>query len=104
MAQTAKSKNKESIEIDATDLTTAQLRQLKSLTTLLAHVLSTDTESEYFDGAAESIRVCASLIKQANFVEAVKESKIPYGEQVLEYSLDVLQEHIEGSRVVNYDN
>lgn len=104
MARTSQFKKKNQIEIDTTELTEANKRLLKSLNHLLVHVLTTDSEQEYFDGSAESIRIAASIIKQAKFVEGFKADNIPYGEQVLEYSLDVLQEHIEGSKVVSYDN
>lgn len=104
MASTSKFEKKDQIEIDTTELSEANKRLLKSLNNLLVHVLSTDTEQEYFDGSAEAIRIAASLIKQAKFVEGFKADNIPYGEQVLEYSLDILQEHIEGSKVVSYDN
>lgn len=104
MIQKPAKEKKVYIEIDATELTAAQIRMLKTLNTMINHVLITENEGEYFDGAAETIRMCASLIKQANFVHDMKANDIPYSEQVLEYSLDVLQEHMNMSKVVSYDN
>lgn len=97
-------KEKIFLEIDTTEMSASQIRQLKTLTALLNHVLTTDEESEYFDGAAEAVRMCASMIKQANFIEVMKDSKIPYADQVIEFSVDVLQEHMSNSKVVTYDN
>ena len=92
------------IELDTAGLNPATVRQLKSFINMMTHVLSTDQEGEYFDGSAEAIRLCASLIKQARFVdEASFNSSIPYEEQALEYSLDVLAEHVANSKVVTYD-
>ena len=95
---------KVTIEIDSTELSSAHVRMLKTLNSLITHVLVTDEEGEYFDGSAEAIRMCAALIKQARFIEGVKGNEIPYADQALEFSIDVLHEHINSSRVVTYDN
>ena len=98
-------KNKTKIEIDTTSLNTAQVRLVKSLNSMLLHVVTTDEEDEFFDGSAEFMRLCASLIKQARFAEFLKDvDDIPYAEQALEYSMDVLQEQILKSKVMSYDN
>lgn len=97
-------KEKIFVELDTTEMNASQVRQIKTLIALLNHVMTTDEESEYFDGAAEAVRMCASLIKQANFIEVMKDSKIPYADQVIEFSVDILQEHMENSKVVTYDN
>ncbi len=91
------------ITINTEELTAHQVRMMKTLNTLIQHVLSTEDEGEYFESSAEVLRICAALIKQANFCKGVK-SDIPYGEQVIEYSMDILQEHINSARVVTYDN
>lgn len=93
------------IEMDGSELTPAQIRLIKSLNAMLAHVLVTDDEEEYFEGSAEFMRMCASLIKQAQFTENLKgQGNIPYAQQALEYSMDVLQEYVTKSKVVTYDN
>ena len=53
------------LELDTTDLSPQQVRLIKSLTTMLHHVLVTENEEEYFEGSAEFMRMCASIIKQA---------------------------------------
>ncbi|MFA6238914.1 MAG: hypothetical protein WC635_16370 [Bacteriovorax sp.] len=93
------------IEIDGSELTPNQVRLIRSLNTMLAHVMLTDNEEEYFEGSAEFMRMCAALIKQAHFTENLKDqSNVPYAQQALEYSMDVLQEYVTASKVVVYDN
>lgn len=104
-AQTSPKDQMIKIEIDGSELTPQQVRLIKSLNTMLAHVMVTENEEEYFEGSAEFMRMCASLIKQARFTEELKDqSSIPYAQQALEYSVDVLQEYVTASKVVTYDN
>jgi hypothetical protein len=104
-AQTSIKEQMIKIEIDGSELTPQQVRLIRSLNTMLAHVLLTESEEEYFEGSAEFMRMCAALIKQARFTEELKDqSNIPYAQQALEYSVDILQEYVTASKVVNYDN
>jgi hypothetical protein len=104
-AQTSLKEQLIKIEIDGSELTPQQVRLIRSLNTMLTHVLLTESEEEYFEGSAEFMRMCAALIKQARFTEELKDqSNIPYAQQALEYSVDVLQEYVTASKVVNYDN
>jgi hypothetical protein len=93
------------IEVDGNDFTPQQIRLIRSLTTMLAHVMVTDNEEEYFEGSAEVMRMCAALIKQAQFTDKLKGiDNISYAQQALEYSMDVLQDYVANSKVVTYDN
>ena len=93
------------IEIDSTGLSPAHLRMIRTFNGLMVDLLSTKSETEYLNQSAEVLRICASLIQQASFIEQGKETcKIPYSEQVLEYSMDVLQEHMQKANVTNWDN
>nr|BDT26907.1 hypothetical protein BHI3_03730 [Bacteriovorax sp. HI3] len=104
-AQTSLKNSMIKIEIDGSELTPQQVRLIKSLNTMLTHVLLTESEEEYFEGSAEFMRMCAALIKQARFTEELKDqSNIPYAQQALEYSVDILQEYVTASKVVTYDN
>ena len=104
-ATTTVKENKIKIEIDGSELTPNQVRLVRSLNTMLAHVLVTDNEEEYFEGSAEFMRMCASLIKQAHFAASLKgQDNVPYAQQALEYSMDVLQEYVTTAKVVTYDN
>lgn len=92
------------IEIDSTHLNAAQIRLLKSINTMIAQVLTTEEESEFFEGSAEVMRMCAALIKQAHFADDLEVGGIPYADQAIEYSMDILTEHLTNSKVVHYDN
>ncbi len=93
------------IEMDTAELTQSQIRLIKSVNMMLQHVLVTDDEEEFFSGSAEFMRMCASIIKKAHFAEDLKGiNDIPYAQQALEYSMDILQDHISSSSVINYDN
>ncbi|MBH46967.1 MAG: hypothetical protein CME71_02225 [Halobacteriovorax sp.] len=104
MANAATKKNLVNISVDASELSPTQIRLLKSLNAMIKHVMTTDSESDFFDGSAECMRICASLIKQARFIEAFKAEDIPYAEQALEYSIDILQEQMSAQKVVSWDN
>ncbi|MBK26523.1 MAG: hypothetical protein CME70_21165 [Halobacteriovorax sp.] len=105
MANIQMQKKKLNIEIDTNGLTDAQVRLIRSLNAMLTHVLLTDEESEFFDGSAEFMRMCAALIKQSHFTEKLlAEENIPYADQALEFAVDVLSEHMTLSKVVQYDN
>ncbi len=100
----SKSSEKIFIEVDTSELSSSQIRMIKTINNLLSYVLSAQSEGEFFDGAAETMRACASLIKQANFIGEMDEDEINYSQQVLEYSMDVLHDHMAQSKVVSYDN
>lgn len=101
--ETSQEERKEKIEINTTELTAPQIRAIRTFNALLTHTLSTKSEEEYFDSAAELMRICASLIKQANFTSSPK-NNIPYAKQALEYSIDILQGQMNSSKVITYDN
>ncbi len=93
------------IELDTSELTNAQVRMIRSLNTVLAQLLLTNDESEFFENSSELMRLCASLIKQATFPhQSLKKTKTPYADQALEYSLDNLQENINAEKIISYDN
>jgi len=97
-------RNKVLIEVDATEMTPAQVRMIKTINVMLTQIITTDDESEYFEKSAEAIRMCASLVKQAHFATDLQFDGIPYADQALEYSMDILSEHMNNSKVVQYDN
>jgi hypothetical protein len=103
---TEKTANKSlTIDIDTTEMTPAQKRMLKTLNLKMVELLTTTNESEYFNCSAEAIRICAAMIKQAGFITRSKDfNDIPYDEQAIEFSLELLQEHITSAKVVTWDN
>lgn len=93
------------IEIDTTELSPSQVRLIKSINTMLTHVSTTDEENEFFDGSSDLMRMVSSLIKQANFSHFNSvDSEIPYADQAIEFSIDVVQDALERRKVVNWDN
>lgn len=95
--------NKIIINFDESKLSPAQVRLIKSLNALLLQNMTTQNESEFFDTCAEMMRVCAGMINQSTFPKEA-EGEIPYAKQAIEYSIDILQEHVEENTVVRYDN
>lgn len=96
--------NQVSVKFNTDKLGPNQVRLLKQISTMLDQVTSTEDEEVFFESSAELMRLCASIITQSRFAETlIHMDNIPYAEQALEYSLEVLQEHITTSKVVNYD-
>jgi hypothetical protein len=93
------------IEVDTEGLAPAQIRLVRSLHSILVHVLKAEDEDEFFDGSAEFMRLCASIIKQSKFPEQLEnQGEIPYADQALEFSMDILQDYIGEENIVTYDN
>jgi len=92
------------IEFDTSELKPQQIRLLKTINGLLAHVAKTEEESELFESSAELMKQIASLIKQSNFIELSGADPIPYAEQALEYSLDHLVDMIHSDDIISFDN
>ena len=96
-----KSGKKIYLEIETANLAPAQTRLLGTVCHAMYEALVAKDESEYFNSSAEVLRMCASLIKQSNFG---KQKEMPYSDQALEYSLEMLQDYISTSRLIAYDN
>ena len=90
-----------SLKIDTTSLSPDQIRLLNALYHSIYHTVVAQNEEEFFNGSAESMRMCASLIKQSSFGQ---KRDIPYSQQALEYSLEILREYIDASKLVTYDH
>ena len=88
------------MKLDTEGLSTAQVKILKQLHSLIANVLTTDDEGEYFEMSAELLKKTSELIKHSNF--AVENKNISYGEQAVEFAVDSLNEEIQDK--VNFDN
>ena len=83
-------------------LTTTQVRLVKSIHALLANVVSSEDESEYFESSAELLRKTAELIKHSNF--ALENKGMSYGDQAVEFAVDTLNESMDGNKIQNLDN
>ncbi|MBT3980049.1 MAG: hypothetical protein HOE90_01775 [Bacteriovoracaceae bacterium] len=89
------------LDLDISELTPHQVRLIKSLNTMITHMLTADAESEFFNASGNFMQICASLIKLSHF--AGDKNAIPYGQQAIEFSIDKLNELLENSDVVNWD-
>jgi hypothetical protein len=90
------------IKLNTEELTPTQIRLLKSVNSLLTHVLTAEDEAEYFDFSAELLRKTAELIKHAQF--ANQQTHMNYGEQAVEYAVDFLNENLDKNGAGNIDN
>lgn len=90
------------IKLNVEEMTPRQVRLVKNITSLLTSVVSADEESEFFDSSSELFKKVAELVKHSQFAESNR--KINYGEQAVEYSIDNLNEALEGNNVHNIDN
>lgn len=95
----------EKLNLDTTELSAEQVRLIKSINSMLTHVMSTESEKEYFTGSSDLLRVVAIAIKQANFNKTqLAGESIDYEQQVLEYCADALIDEIHSGKLVRYDN
>ena len=93
------------LKFDTSELSPQQVRLVKSITTLLGHVLTTDDESEYFEGSSELMQLIANAVKESNFSKIWCDNKdIEYSTQALEFCLDNLGDHIYTKKVSRLDN
>lgn len=90
------------LKMDTEGLTSTQVRLVKSVHALLAHVLASDEEGEYFDASAELLRKTAELIKHANF--ATENKRMAYGTQAVEFAVDFLNDSLDENKIQNIDN
>lgn len=91
------------LKLDVKELNSQQIRLLKSITSLLIHTMSTEEESDYFNGGQQLMKLVAQAIKSANFSES-KSGQIHYGTQALEFSFDALADILTNEKLLNYDN
>jgi len=105
MAMTHLDKKSIKVDFDTTELNSQQIRLIKSICTMLNHVLVTDDEGEYFDGSAELMRMVASAVKQANFTtEWAENQQIPYAQQALEFCIDMVSDQMYQDDIIKHDN
>lgn len=88
------------LKMDTEGMSPAQIRLVKSIHSLLAHVLSSEEESEYFEASAELMKKTAELIKHSAF--ATTHKNMSYGDQAVEFAVDTLNESLEENKQ-NFD-
>jgi hypothetical protein len=90
------------ITLNVEELTPTQVRLIKSVNSLMAHVLIAEEEGEYFEASAELLKKAAELIKHSSF--AVDNKGMNYGDQSVEFAVDFLNESIAENPLRNMDN
>lgn len=90
------------MKLDTEGLSSTQVRLVKTIHSLLATVISSDEESEYFEASAELLKKAAEVIKHSHF--ASENKSISYGDQAVEFAIDSLNECLDGNKVQNLDN
>jgi hypothetical protein len=90
------------MKIETEGLSATQVRLVKNIHALLANVLSSDEEGEYFEASADLLQKTAELIKHANF--SVENTQMSYGDQAVEFAVDSLNESLEESKLTKFDN
>ena len=105
MAALELKQKKLTIDFDTTELNPQQIRLIQSICSMLNHVFTTDDECDYFDGSADLMKLVAGVIKQSNFsTEFNKDTDIAYADQALEFCMDMVSDHLQGSAFLRHDN
>ena len=99
-------KNYLTLELDVSELSQAQQRLIRYINSALLHTVTTLDEAEYFEGSNEVMRMFASLIKQANFVQegGRHNPNIPYPTQALEFCIETIADDISQNKTIIFDN
>ena len=90
------------VKFSTDDLTPHQIRLIKNVHSLLAAVLTSEEEGEYFDASADLMKKTAELIKCSNF--GINNKTMSYGVQAVEFAVDSLNESLENNTTENMDN
>lgn len=95
--------NKElTIKLSTEELNSHQVRLIKSMNALMAHLLTADNEAEFFEGSAEFMKKAAEVIKATHF--AGKNTNMDYGTQAVEFAVDFINESMDENKLHNMDN
>lgn len=89
------------MKLNVEGLTPTQIRLIKSIHSLLANVVSSEDEAEYFEMSAELMKKAAEVIKHSQF--AMDHKEMAYGNQAVEFAVDSLNEQLDDG-LNNFDN
>jgi hypothetical protein len=90
------------LKLNSNDMSPTQVRLVKSIHALLANVLSSEEEGEYFEASSELLTKTAEFIKHCDFAKTHK--NISYGDQAVEFALDKIYELLDENKIQNLDN
>jgi hypothetical protein len=90
------------LKMETEGLSTTQIRLIKNIHSLLAAVVTSEEEGEYFEASAELVKKAAELIKHSNF--PITHKNISYGDQAVEFAIDSVNESMNENKMNNFDN
>ena len=90
------------LKMETEGLSTTQIRLIKNIHSLLAAVVTSEEEGEYFEASAELVKKAAELIKHSNF--PITHKNISYGDQAVEFAVDSVNESMNENKMNNFDN
>jgi hypothetical protein len=90
------------LKMETEGLSSTQIRLIKNIHSLLAAVVTSEEEGEYFEASAELVKKAAELIKHSNF--PITHKNISYGDQAVEFAIDSVNESINENKMNNFDN
>jgi hypothetical protein len=90
------------LKMETEGLSSTQIRLIKNIHSLLAAVVTSEEEGEYFEASAELVKKAAELIKHSNF--PITHKNISYGDQAVEFAIDSVNESMNENKMNNFDN
>lgn len=90
------------LKMETEGLSSTQIRLIKNIHSLLAAVVTSEEEGEYFEASAELVKKAAELIKHSNF--PITHKNISYGDQAVEFAIDSVNESMNENKINNFDN
>ncbi|HXH74042.1 MAG TPA: hypothetical protein VNJ08_03705 [Bacteriovoracaceae bacterium] len=90
------------IKLSTEELTSTQVRLIKSINGLMAQILTAEDESEYFELSSELLRKATEVIKHSHF--ANQNNDMSYGNQAVEFAVDFLNESLDQDKLGSIDN
>lgn len=94
------------VTLNTQDLTEKQLRILKQIHFLSIEAMKTDCEVEFFEKSSMLMNQMAKALMHSHFggADEFDFDKIPYAKQALEYSMENLEDLLEGKISEDFDH
>ena len=94
------------VTLNTRNLTEKQLRILKQIHFLTIEAMKTDCEVEFFEKSSMLMNQMAKALMHSNFggADEFNFDKIPYAKQALEYSIENLEDLLEGKVSEDFDH
>ena len=94
------------VTLNTQNLTEKQLRILKQIHFLSIEAMKTDCEVEFFEKSSMLMQQMAKALMHSNFGgdDEFNFDKIPYAKQALEYSIENLEDLLEGKISEDFDH